>query len=208
MKLKLQVTIKKLLFQARIGLKSKLKDPYMCNCAKNTIDDIVDEKWPEVEDLVYIQLGMKNELHYQHKERPPAGCCKYNPLVYLRAWYLYTVDPFDRTVWYKLRNVCWWVLLLISIFPWYSVQIYFYVFRFLMIDKSDEWQLINFVLNFKASQFITLGVFNSIIGYVQFYSCSTINDYTSISEATKCQENGPWSGINDYVALLIQILLV
>lgn len=48
------MAIKKLMVKARFGVKTKLKDPYMFDCVKNSIDDIVDEKWPEVEKLVYI----------------------------------------------------------------------------------------------------------------------------------------------------------
>jgi len=72
----------------------------------------------------------------------PSDCSKRNPFHYLRVAYLYTMNPYDKSIWHCMRNPFFWIFFLIKIFPWYSVQAYFFCFVFLCIDKDDEWQLI------------------------------------------------------------------
>lgn len=52
-----------------------------------------------------------------------------------------------------------------------------------MIDKCDEFQLVDFILGFKRMQFFTVGCFNGIIGYIMFYRCSSFNPYRNMEEA-------------------------
>lgn len=62
-----------------------------------------------------------------------------------------------------------------------------FLFVFIAIDKSDEWQLLKFILEFKGSMFLSIGVFKSVIGYIMFYSCSTLNDFNSDEDAMRCR---------------------
>ena len=38
---------------------------------------------------------------------------------------------------------------MVRLVPFYGIQSFFYLFAFLCIDKSDEFQLVNFILVFK-----------------------------------------------------------
>lgn len=46
-----------------------------------------------------------------------------------------------------------------------------------MIDKSDEFQLVQYILDFKKMIFITAGALNGIIGYILYFICATLNEY-------------------------------
>ena len=87
--------------------------------------------------------------------------------------------------WAILKNPCWWLLFLISVFPYYGIQPFFFVVIFLMIDKSDEFQLIKFILDFKKMIFFTAGVLNAIIGYLLYFNCATLNEYVTHDDLFK-----------------------
>jgi len=42
--------------------------------------------------------------------------------------------------------------------PFWGVLSLYFVFKFLLIDKQDEFQLVSFFLTLKKYQFITLGL--------------------------------------------------
>jgi hypothetical protein len=85
----------------------------------------------------------------------------------------------NRNIWQQMENPFWWIFLLISLFPYYGVQPFFYAFIFLAIDKGDEYQLVSFILNYKKLQFFTQGVVSGVIGYALFYGCIDYGKYTS-----------------------------
>ena len=58
----------------------------------------------------------------------------------------------------------------------------------MLIDKTDEYQLISFITRFKSSFFISYGLIKLIIQYVQYYRC-VIFDTTSVG--MECRKNGP-----------------
>ena len=54
--------------------------------------------------------------------------------------------------------------------PFYGTGVLVFVLHFLYMDKSDEFQLVQFILKFKTSQFLTSGVFSlAIIGTETFF---------------------------------------
>jgi len=95
---------------------------------------------------------------------------------------------------------------LISLIPVYGVSPGFFLFVFLIIDKSDEFQLIDFILSFKGTQFITMGLIRCIYGFTLFMLCMTAKGDGEPS----CKENGPGtkgSMIASSASLLVVIFL-
>lgn len=71
-----------------------------CECIQNIIDDLFDEVWPGIEEEVLFQLHIKmNEPYHEKVNVKPHLLCFEYPWFWLRSWYLYTVDPFDRSIW-------------------------------------------------------------------------------------------------------------
>jgi hypothetical protein len=78
-----------------------------------------------------------------------------------------------------MENPVWWFFLIVSLFPYWGVQPFFYVLIWLMIDKSDEFQLVQFILNYKKLQFFTQGIVSGVIGYCLYFFCADVGAYTS-----------------------------
>lgn len=98
-----------------------------------------------------------------------------NPLAKLRAIILYTVKPYDRGFWAQAKSPLFLLLSAFTVFPSYGVQpIAFFVF-FLLLDRSDEYQLTSFILNFKGLQFISGGVMAGLLGGVRLQVCASMD---------------------------------
>lgn len=68
--------------------KDALKDPDMCYCVQNLVDDTVDGLWPEVMDEVRYELMMNlYEPYVEIESKKTIACCY--PIVMFRNWYLY-----------------------------------------------------------------------------------------------------------------------
>jgi len=80
-------------------------------------------------------------------------------------------------------------------------QINFFLL-FLIIDRTDTYQLSSFVLSLKGTQFVTLGIFNGFIGGVQYYMCVDYNG----SQSLPCTDTGPGSESGFYVDLSLFVL--
>ena len=72
------------------------------------------------------------------------------PIAWLRAKLLYTVYPYDRSIWQKLRSAYWCFWLALSAWPLWGVQPLFWGCLYLTIERHDEYQLIAFILELKA----------------------------------------------------------
>ena len=105
-----------------------------------------------------------------------------------RAWFLRNECPYDMTVWGKLRNPWWWILLGCKLWYGLGVQAALFFLRLLLVDKTDEWQMFHFILAFKGVQFLS-GVIAIFTGVFAFIQCAGIIDD---GEAHTCSVAGPW----------------
>ena len=82
---------------------------------------MVNEFWPEVEEEVLIQLEVRMNVPYSEKvnQLPDnLGCCY--PFYWFKYWYLYTIYPFDRTIWRQIKTFSYWLIALVHFFPFYG----------------------------------------------------------------------------------------
>eukprot|EP01016_Furgasonia_blochmanni_P003996 TRINITY_DN11557_c0_g2_i1.p1 TRINITY_DN11557_c0_g2~~TRINITY_DN11557_c0_g2_i1.p1 ORF type:complete len:636 (+),score=95.96 TRINITY_DN11557_c0_g2_i1:66-1973(+) len=197
-RLKVEGVIIKLLRTWHPKIKESLTDPDMPESLRTWVDDMVDELWPEIENEII--LSMREEAMKTYVELPPNRdvFCLFYPWVWLRNWYLYTVDPYDFTIWRQMKWFSWWLILAVSLVPYYGVQTICFFIYFIMIDKSDEYQLVKFILSFKRLQFFTFGCLNGILGYAQYFIC-TARDESDPKVYSKCIIEGPGSKINYFL---------
>ena len=174
----------------------------MPKAVMRAVDGLVDEMLPEVEAeikaKVYDKVLRKVETPRKDRELSALSClfpC------WLRARVLYTLYPFDQSVWEKLRNPVWWILTLVTAFPRYGVHQAAYLLLFLIRDKRDEFQLVSFITAFKGMQFIAQGIIPIIVGSIQLYFCT-------YSEENSCEDNGPEAEYFEVGFFLLQIILV
>ena len=62
----------------------------------------------------------------------------------LRAWIVYHIQPYDKTLWMKFRDRVYWLFMMIKCFP--MSQALYFTMHLLLIDKKDDYQLIEFIV--------------------------------------------------------------
>lgn len=183
-------------------IKDGLDDPEMPGCVKRGKDRLVDGVWPDVrEELVWeLAVMIDKKKEDPADERKGVDC--------VRAFFRYHLFPYNKTFWGKLRDPTFVFFRLVSLVPINGVCQAIFLFVFLFIDKSDEYQLIAYILTFKGTQFLSHGFIRMIIGFLQYVGCVTV---PATENAHSCEENGPGAVGNFPVTFLlffIQILLV
>jgi hypothetical protein len=87
-----------------------------------------------------------------------------------------------------------------------------YVCIFLIIDKEDEYQLIQYVIQFKGTMFISYGVVRAIIGFFAFLACVSIpNTGQEHSDGHVCGDYGPGFSTHNFLLIgcfFVQLLFV
>lgn len=177
-------------------LKDGMKDPDMPDCVANFIDELVDSIWPdvkiEVKDKLLTGLGPTQLL--EHGD--PPSCCTWLP-----AKIRYVLFPYDKSIWGQMKNPFWWLFLLASLVPRYGIGQISYIIIFFFLDCSDEFQLFQYIINFKALQFVTLGVLSAVIGAVQYYICTT-------TVPMSCEDYAPMEELWSIAIFFIQVVMV
>jgi len=87
---------------------------------------------------------------------PPPPPLRRAPLRWFRARFLYALDPADGNLFKYLAHSDWFALFVTALkaVPFCGVNVMVQALTFAMIDKADEFQLVNFVLQFKGFQFL------------------------------------------------------
>ena len=203
-KAKIELAILNYLKRVPDIIKDEVVDKDMCGCVKWITKDSIDNLWPDVQEEIIFQLRLRlNEPNLVYNEPAPkrawySCCCEY-----VRAWFRYTYMPADRSIWYRLKTFGFWLFTVIQIMPFYAVQPLFRLLIWLMMDKSDEFQLVFFIMDFKALQFFTLGCLGGIINYLSYYNCVVIaggKDKLG-SEIHQCAARSP----SDFYLFIIEV---
>jgi len=179
------------------SIKSSLVDDEMPGFVRAVYEATFDAVWPDVAheikanvlEAVNEKLDGGNNLVLR-EPRQVRGAAKY------RAWFLYAFQPYDLSTFQALRRPSTALLALWSSFTYMGVQFTFWLAMFLLMDKRDEYTLINFILSFKALQFLTLGFGGLLIGAAQYHWCLT----GSLDHHT-CDTSGPGSGRFFYLTI-------
>ncbi|CAK9038066.1 Hypothetical protein SCF082_LOCUS22441 [Durusdinium trenchii] len=183
-------------------LKHATDDDEMPSRVKQAKDAAIDGVWPDIEQEIMWDLALR--IDGAHKEEYPED---YKGCVCLRAFFRYHLYPYNRGFWGSLRDPIWILFTLISLVPAYGVSPCVFLVIFLLIDKTDEFQLVSFILQFKGFQFLTQGFLRSLVGFFLYLHC-----VTAVAEVEHdCAQMGPGSMAPAAVALagyVVQITLV
>lgn len=184
-------------------VKDALEDPDMPRCASRGKDRAVDATWPDVRvelmwELAVLLDGERPE--YTVVERPGVDC--------FRAFFRYHLYPYNKTLWGKLRDPIWVLFSLVSLVPLSGLCSGIFLFIFILIDKTDSFQLCSFILQFKGTQFISHGIIRSIMGFFIFMNCVTVDGR---GDEHHCEREGPGIAGHYEVTVggfLVQVVLV
>mgnify|MGYP003684470429 CR=1 FL=1 len=157
--------VAKVLDAARKAVTADALDPDMPRPLRSAVTFVLGAVFADVE--VEVREHVLGLLHGRAPPAPPPPPRR-NPLARalhgLRAAILYTAKPYDLSVWRQLRSPGFWLLKAVSVFPLYGVQPAYFILTFLLIDKGDECQLVDFILTFKSSQFFSIGLIAMALG--------------------------------------------
>ena len=106
------------------------------------------------------------------------------PFAWGRARLLYALLPADGSLFKILRRPLNWVPFLLKLCPFYGISIMFFVLKFIIIEKRDEYQLVSYILSFKSFQFLTAGLLLAVEVGWQLYFC-LVSGYESQLEGAR-----------------------
>eukprot|EP00927_Polykrikos_kofoidii_P017570 TRINITY_DN18018_c0_g1_i1.p1 TRINITY_DN18018_c0_g1~~TRINITY_DN18018_c0_g1_i1.p1 ORF type:complete len:461 (-),score=76.10 TRINITY_DN18018_c0_g1_i1:121-1503(-) len=166
-------------------------------------DKAIDAVWPEIKEEIMWEVALLlhgKALEDEDQLSEPGSCC-------CLAWLRYHLYPYDRGFWAQRRDPFFVFVKLLSLIPFWGVLPALYLFNFLIIDRGDTNQLVQFILNFKGTQFVTLGVIRCMVGYISFFLCVTARGK---KDNHSCEEKGPGSSgefLATSVGFLFQMVL-
>ena len=158
-------------------------------CVRGLEGAVFDEVWPHVE--IEIRSAVDNKFRKREadegkadegKAAAAAAAAVHNPCCpWPRAFILYHWSPFDRGFWGRLRDPWHVVMRVLTLFPMFGVRSLFFAVILLLVlwDPSrqgpDEYQLVRFILGFKALHCISAGVLATLIAVPQFLRCVNLH---------------------------------
>jgi len=199
----------RLLLAIREQVKSiAVADPDMWNCVKTRIAGGLDLFWDDL--TIYVDTAMddqreatlgrlKADLDALSKLGDPPTCLTPR---WFRAFTLYHFLPFDISIFGQFRDPVFWVLTVLTLVPSYGIRVMTFFFIFILIRTGcppDEFQLVQYILQFKGTQFLSSGVGMAIFAAIKYEICVHPDGTHS------CATNGP-GATSDVLSGVIDIL--
>jgi len=132
---------------------------------------------------------------------------------YLRAKFLYSTMPADGSIWKILRpsrpiGMCVYLAKLHSL-----TSVTAFGLTFLLMDRSDEYQLVAFILKFKAFQFLSFGLYPALVLGMGVMPClMALDEGDSSSDvasaADYCLETARGTSLLAMITELVRIALI
>ncbi|GLD95299.1 hypothetical protein PINS_up003943 [Pythium insidiosum] len=188
-------------------LKSTVKDPYMPAYLQSNIDLAVDQFMPDVKVEIFrktrelFTVESSASRPNQMIEAPSTRTVE--ELSWprrVRGHILYHLFPHDKTIWRCFRDPWWVFYSCVGVLPYFG-QLW-WLFLFLIKDKTNEHQLCQFIVGFKVAQFISLGLASTAFGVLAYVRC-IVRGTLEI-----CRDNGPSLEPWNAFFFLLQIALV
>ena len=106
--------------------------------------------------------------------------------IWMRAKILYALMPADGNMWTTLRDPLSVFINLLLFIPYTMVPMF--LFTFVLIQKTDEYQLVSFILKFKRFQFVSMGVLMSQYMLSMWWMCLL---HEQMDEGNACLDSAP-----------------
>ena len=157
--------------------KAAVVDPDMPKPVVRVAEAVIDGFMPEVKDMILEQAtaAFRKKVDDSAKmTAPDPPCCPNFPAKF-RAHVLYHMFPHDKTIWASIKDPWWWFYTqALGAFPlWGVTTVWWFVVLLCKWSESpvDEFQLVDFVVSFKASQFTTACIQAMVVGASLYVSC-------------------------------------
>mmetsp|Transcript_168293 Transcript_168293/g.540682 ORF Transcript_168293/g.540682 Transcript_168293/m.540682 type:complete len:478 (+) Transcript_168293:98-1531(+) len=182
-------------------VKSSMDDPDMPRWVSRGKDRAIDASWPDARSEILWEMAVLLDRHPNQDEPTEKGCDCF------RAFFRYHMFPYDKSFWAQMRDPFHVLFMIVPCVPIFGVNPAWFAFVFLIIDKSDEFQLIQFILGFKGTAFISQGLLRVIVGFSMFISCVTARARRDHG----CETSGPGASGDvwpTFAGFLVQVVLV
>ena len=93
----------------------------------------------------------------------------------VRAWYLYVLAPYDKSIFGAARRLPWWVLKASMCCSYLGVSSLSFAALLSTIDREDSYQLVKFIFLFKAFQFWFSGVLELLMVSWSYSVCIIVH---------------------------------
>jgi len=163
--------------------------------AETAMSELWDDIQMDIESRIEDAVLDRSEVLDIAPEATGCLCCIF---LWLRSWVLFHYLPYNRSIYGKLRDPIYVLMTLSTMLPIFGIRVFFFsaiLFMLLFPGPPDEYQLINFILIFKGTQFFTVGVAMMFIGAMRYYACYLFDG----GDLRRCiDSNGP--GSSDYLS--------
>lgn len=147
-----------------------LKPAYMPKKMCALMDHMFDKMWPQIaknlEEGIMLSSSYEGDklretrllwwakapLFWGHGEPWRSWP---QPYTWLRAKLLYAIKPADANKFKHLGDPAALFLVLMKLNTYMGINVIFFVVLFLLMDRDDEGQIVDFVLSFKSYQFLS-----------------------------------------------------
>ena len=176
-------------------VKEAAKPPYAPEMLLNQIEPYIDYTWERVEGQVTKSVLSKisaKEAAFRELRChfwPPEPTSRWSGR-WMRAKFLYAMMPADANFWKSLGDPLSVFLIALRLQPFGATPILLYLLMFCMMDRTDEYQLVNFILKFKAFAFFSGGLCVSVRLCWATLHCLYMEEK---GEASYCLDNAPGS---------------
>ena len=139
-------------------LRRTLKDPYMPLVLQRGIDRMIDSVWYDVkEEVIELVSGLLRPALPEVTSVPHDSC-----LMRFKAVVRYAMFPYDQSIWQQLRNPLFVFIRVVCLIPFPGILQVVWFFILFCIDRDDEFQLLQYITQFKSMQFLTTGMRSSL----------------------------------------------
>eukprot|EP00944_MAST-04C_sp_MAST-4C-sp1_P002133 g2133.t1 len=150
---------------------------------ESTVNNVIKDIKIQMDENLELMISGTDEEQEKKILADPPDCCRPNPYNWFKAWILYTMFPHDKSLWAQLKNPWYYVFSILSLFP-FGVSQAWWLLMFILRDKHDEYQLVNFIVSLKVAGFISVGVIPTFLGVFKYMECASSTRYP-------CEKNGP-----------------
>ncbi|CAJ1424145.1 unnamed protein product [Effrenium voratum] len=148
-------------------------DRDMWNCVKSFLYSMVDSVWEDVEKEIELNVELA-WLKSDRATKQNGPVTSWRCYDWLRRKVLRHYLPYDRSIFGKLKNPLYLALTLTMLVPnaGFRVSVLSVILGFILVPgPPDEFQLINFILLSKGTQFITGGLVSMGQGAAIYFGC-------------------------------------
>mmetsp|Transcript_12984 Transcript_12984/g.35925 ORF Transcript_12984/g.35925 Transcript_12984/m.35925 type:complete len:759 (-) Transcript_12984:84-2360(-) len=154
---------------------SVTSDPDMWTWVRPVAHSAVSEVWNDIEMEIESSLKVRLLVHSFCDDKPPTSTvCFVRLWLWIRSFILFHYLPYNKSIFGKLKDPFYIMMTASTLLPVFGVRVFFFSVILLMLlfpGPPDEYQLINFILTFKGTQFFTTGVAMMFCGAMKYYIC-------------------------------------